>query len=99
MPDMRINDDMQMLAYEFPQNRPAFEMPDYDKEEMKASRRPDFRHTLYWNPTVEGKTGATFYTSDMEGTYVATLTGMDAEGKKIQVKYEFVVDSGDVSPE
>ena len=99
MPDMRINDDMQMLAYEFPQNRPAFEMPDYDKVEMKASRRPDFRHTLYWAPAVEGKTGAVFYTSDMEGTYVATLTGMDTEGKKIQVKCEFVVESSDVSLE
>jgi len=35
----------------------------------------------------------------MEGTYVATLTGMDTEGKKIQVKCEFVVESGDVSLE
>lgn len=91
MPDMRINDDMQMLAYEFPQNRPAFEMPDYDKEEVKASRRPDYRHTLYWNPVVEGKTGVAFYTSDMEGTYLATLSGMDADGKRIEVKWEFVV--------
>jgi len=84
-----------MLAYEFPQNRPVFEMPDYHKEEMKASRRPDFRHTLYWDPAAEGKTEVTFFTSDMEGTYVATLNGMDAEGKKIEVKCEFVIQSAE----
>lgn len=92
MQDMRINKDMQMLAYEFPQDRPAFELPDYGKAEVKASRRPDFRHTLYWNPSVEGKTEASFYTSDLEGTYVATLQGVDAEGKKIEIEWEFVVE-------
>lgn len=99
MPDMRINDKMQMMAYEFPQQRPAFVLPDYSEEAVKSSRRPDFRHTLYWDPAVEGKTEAAFYTSDMEGTYVAVLRGIDSLGKEIQVKCEFVVQSGIVSPE
>ena len=91
IPDMRINEDMQMLAYEFPQDQPVFGMPDYDKEEVKASRRPDYRHTMYWAPSVVGKEGVEFYTSDLEGTYVATLQGRDAEGKKINVTWEFEV--------
>ena len=91
IPDMRINEDMQMLAYEFPQNRPPFVMPNYGEAEVKASRRPDFRHTMYWNPSVEGLEGVEFYTSDLEGTYVATLQGRDAEGKKINVTWEFEV--------
>ena len=91
MPDMRINDDMQMLAYEFPQERPAFEMPKYEDAESKASRKPDFRHTMYWNPTVEGKEGIEFYTSDLEGAYVATLQGVLEGGKKVEVKCEFEV--------
>ena len=91
IPDMRINEDMQMLAYEFPQDQPVFGMPDYDKEEVKASRRPDYRHTMYWAPSVLGKEGVEFYTSDLEGTYVATLQGRDAEGKKINVTWEFEV--------
>ena len=91
MPDMRINDDMQMLAYEFPQERPAFEMPKYEDAESKASRKPDFRHTMYWNPTVEGKEGVEFYTSDLEGAYVATLQGVLEDGKKVEVKCEFEV--------
>ena len=57
MPDMRINQDMRMVSYEFPQERPRFEMPAYDNEERKLSRRPDFRHTMYWEPSVTGKTG------------------------------------------
>lgn len=91
MPDMRINKDMQMFSYEFPQDHPTFEMPDYDIEEVKLSRRPDFRHTMYWNPSVKGKTGVEFYTSDMEGMYVATLEGVTADGKKIEMKWEFEV--------
>jgi hypothetical protein len=91
MPDMIINDDMQMLAYEFPQSRPAFQMPDYSDAAVKASRRPDFRHTLYWNPSVEGKAGIEFYTSDMEGTYVVSLQGVLEDGKKVEVKCTFEV--------
>jgi hypothetical protein len=91
MPDMRINDDMQMLAYEFPQDRPVFGMPEYGNPEVKASRRPDFRHTLYWAPSVQGQEKIAFYTSDLAGTYVATLQGILADGKKVEVKCEFEV--------
>lgn len=91
MPDIRIDEKMQMLSYEFPQNRPAFEVPNYDKQVNKESRRPDFRHTMYWEPSVTGKTGTEFYTSDLEGVYVATLQGVDADGKVIAVKWEFEV--------
>ena len=91
MPDMIINDDMQMLAYEFPQSRPMFEMPKYDEAEVKASRRPDFRHTMYWNPSVEGKKSIDFYTSDLEGTYTARLQGILADGQKVDVAWTFEV--------
>ena len=91
LPDMRIKDEMQMVSYEFPQDRPMFEMPNYEDAEIKESRRPDFRHTMYWNPSVEGKEGVEFYTSDLEGTYIATLQGVTADGQKIEEKWEFEV--------
>ena len=91
MPDMRIDSDMQMMTYEFPQYHPVFAMPDYGNEKCKASRRPDFRHTMYWEPSATGKTSLEFYTSDLAGKYVATLQGVDANGKKIEVKWEFEV--------
>ena len=31
------------------------------------------------------------YTSDLEGEYVATLKGVDTEGKKIELEWEFQV--------
>ena len=89
--DMRMHEHMQMLAYEFPQDRPAFEMPLYQDEKSRLSRRPDFRHTMYWEPMAEGKTSTEFYTSDLEGEYVAVLQGIDADGKKIELKWEFEV--------
>ena len=89
--DIRMHEHMQMVSYEFPQDRPDFDMPIYDNEEKLQSRRPDFRHTMYWNPSVEGKTGVEFYTSDLEGEYEAVLKGIDAEGKKIELKWEFQV--------
>lgn len=89
--DMRMDERMQMLAYEFPQDRPAFKMPLYPDEESRLSRRPDFRHTMYWEPMAEGKTGTEFYTSDLEGNYVAVLQGIDADGKRIEMKWEFQV--------
>ena len=89
--DMRMHEHMQMLAYEFPQDRPAFKMPLYQDEKSRLSRRPDFRHTMYWEPMAEGKTSTEFYTSDLEGEYVAVLQGIDADGKKIELKWEFEV--------
>lgn len=89
--DIRMHEHMQMVSYEFPQDRPDFDMPIYDNEEKLQSRKPDFRHTMYWNPSVEGKTGVEFYTSDLEGEYEAVLKGIDAEGKKIELKWEFQV--------
>lgn len=91
LPDMRINSDMRMFSYEFPQERPAFRMPDYEKETNRASRWPDFRHTLYWNPSAEGKDGVDFYTSDWEGTYEATVQGVASDGSLIEERWTFEV--------
>ena len=46
---------------------------------------------MYWNPSVEGLEEVEFYTSDLEGTYVATLQGILEDGKKVEVKCEFEV--------
>ena len=89
--DIRMHEHMQMMGYEFPQERPVFEMPLYEDAESRMSRRPDFRHTMYWNPSLEGKSGVEFYTSDLQGEYVAVLQGVGADGKKIDLKWEFEV--------
>ena len=91
LPDIRIPQNMQMLAYEFPQDHPSFIAPAYPTDEEKLSRRPDLRHTLYWHPSMQGQVQAEFYTSDMEGTYIATLQGISVEGEKITATCSFEV--------
>jgi hypothetical protein len=62
-----------------------FASPDYSSEEMKSSRNPDFRNTLYWNPSVipdkSGKARIEFWTSDNSGDYVVNIQGLTSEGK------------------
>lgn len=92
LPSVRITENMQMISYEFPQNRPTFELPRYDDEKVRQSRKPDYRHTLYWNPHAEG-TSAEFYTSDLEGMYQVTLQGVDRQGNEFLLRQEFEVNA------
>lgn len=90
---MRTDANARMFAYDFPQRFPQFEAPSYETAEQRASRKPDFRHTLYWQPRVaDGATDVSFYTSDMRGTYVATLSGLTPDGKQVVAQCEFVVE-------
>lgn len=92
LPGLRLDENSQLFAYEFPQNRPAFMTPAYDLEEQLTSRIPDFRHTLYWNPDITlTADGVSFYTSDMKGTYVMTLQGITDKGEPVKIQGEFVV--------
>jgi hypothetical protein len=91
LPSVRITDNMQMVSYEFPQNRPSFAMPAYADEKVRQSRMPDYRHTLYWNPCVQGRTEAEFYTSDLKGIYTVILQGVDAQGNDFLISTEMEV--------
>lgn len=84
--DFTLDEGTQMYTYSFPQDRPEILSPIY---EDKSSRQPDFRHTLYFNPEVKGD--CEFYTSDLPGTYVATLQYVDNSGKEYKVTSEFEV--------
>jgi hypothetical protein len=68
----------------------SFLSPDYSSAEMKNSRIPDFRNTLYWNPSVkpdkDGKAVIEFWTSDVVLDYVINIQGITSEGKQIALK-------------
>ena len=68
----------------------SFGSPDYSSAEMKASRTPDFRNTLYWNPSVkpekDGKAIIEFWTSDIKSDYEINIQGITPEGKFISLK-------------
>lgn len=90
---LRLEENASLISYEFPQKDISFPMKEYDNETKKASRIPDFRHTLYWNPCIE-KDSCTieFYTSDLTGTYQATLRGFTEKGTPWEERIDFIVE-------
>jgi hypothetical protein len=68
----------------------SFSSPDYSSLDTRAKRVPDFRTTLYWNPSVkhdkEGKARIEFWTSDFSSDYEINVQGISPEGKPFSVK-------------
>ena len=48
------------------------------------NRLPDFRHLLYWNPTISIKGNETkqisFFTSDLKGNFLISIQGISNKG-------------------
>lgn len=63
----------------------SFYLPDYADPDARK-RIPDYRNTLYWNPTWEPEPGhsqLSFYTGDGTGWYQVEVTGINAEGQAL----------------
>jgi len=88
LPFFQLSDNSQLLNYECPQRLSPFEIPDYSIDKIKNSRKPDFRSTLYWNPSVEytkdKPVNLSFYTSDLSGEFKVTVEGVTTDGKFVQ---------------
>ncbi|ARK12580.1 hypothetical protein A6C57_20815 [Fibrella sp. ES10-3-2-2] len=74
-----------VLEYDGLQSRREFYAPSYATPEQTASRLPDFRNLLYWNPAVmtsaQGKTSLNFFTSDQEGRYLIVVHALTPDGR------------------
>ncbi len=68
----------------------SFVSPDYMSDEDMKKRIPDFRNTLYWNPSVkpdsDGKARLEFWTSDILSDYVINIQGITSEGELVSFK-------------
>lgn len=68
----------------------SFVSPDYSRAENIKSRIPDFRNTLYWNPSLKpdktGKVRAEFWTSDYVSDYEINIQGVTNDGRPISLK-------------
>lgn len=95
LPSIQLSDDSQLTVYECPQLPVAFSMPEYKNEVDRKSRKPDFRHTLYWNPSVKTEKGKAttllFYTSDLEGEFKVVVEGFTHQGEAIRGETSFRV--------
>ena len=65
-----------------------FYAPAYATEKARRSMAPDYRTTLYWNPTVKlddtGQATVEFYTSDAPADYDITIEGITQTGKIVR---------------
>jgi hypothetical protein len=72
-----------------------FYTPDYGTPEEKHIK-PDFRRTLYWNPSLTtdnlGNIDFSFYSSDEQAKYRVEIEGMTYDGIPITREYYFTVE-------
>jgi hypothetical protein len=84
------------FAYRVTDPVSSFASPDYISREKRESRIPDFRNTLYWNPSVktdkEGKAGLEFWTSDFRSEYEICVQGFGSDGIPVSIRKIIKVD-------
>jgi len=84
------DDNMIRLKYKVIDQVLHFPEPGYSQEEKGNMRIPDFRNTLYWNPSVKyswkGNAEITFRTSDIPADYVITIHGISSDGMPVTLK-------------
>lgn len=68
----------------------SYSSPGYSTESLKNNHIPDFRNTLYWNPSLkqdgDGKFRVEFYSSDMESDYTINIQGVNADGNPLSLR-------------
>lgn len=88
--DVNLPDYAVRLSYRAVEPVKAFSSPDYSTEKRIQNRIPDFRNTLYWNPSVQrdkdGKYMVEFWSSDLIGDYEINIQGITDEGKTVSLR-------------
>jgi hypothetical protein len=68
----------------------SFTSSDYSSAEKRQSHIPDFRNTLYWNPSVktdkEGKAVVEFWSSDFRSDYEISIQGFNGNGEPVSIR-------------
>lgn len=82
------------ISYPISESPSLFLHPNYT--EKSDSQLPDLRTTLLWKPDVkilkgQDKTNIHLYSSDIEGQYVITVCGVNADGKFVIKQKEITV--------
>jgi hypothetical protein len=75
------------LSYRVTEPVRSFISPDYSSVDISKNRIPDYRNTLYWNPSVKpGKDGTArveFWSSDNKSDYIINIQGITSEGEMV----------------
>ncbi|MET7258846.1 DUF4442 domain-containing protein [Dyadobacter fermentans] len=79
------------------QVKKEFYQPDYQNVPLDAAI-DDQRNTLLWNPAVvtdeKGEATLEFYCSDITGTFIGNIEGLDGTGKLAAATFGFTVQDG-----
>lgn len=78
------------LPYRITEPADSFSYPDYASPDKRQSHIPDFRNTLYWNPSVktdkEGKAEVEFWSSDFRSDYEISVQGFNGNGEPVSIR-------------
>jgi hypothetical protein len=79
------------------QVRKQFYEPDYEHAPLETAI-DDQRNTLLWNPDVitdqNGEASLEFYCSDITGTFIGNIEGLDGNGRLTATTFRFTVEEG-----
>jgi hypothetical protein len=80
-------------VFEGVQKDEAFYAPVYNADSLLMSRIPDFRNTIFWEPSLKagesGEAHSEFYTSDEPGEYLIKVVATDTEGRSAYLLQPF----------
>jgi len=87
--DVMLPDFAVRLPYRVTESVGIFTSPDYTSPERKQNRIPDFRNTLFWDPSVktgkDGIAGIVFWTSDFRSDFDICVQGFSPEGTPVSI--------------
>lgn len=63
-----------------------FLSPDYSSSGAQMKRIPDFRNTLWWNPSVLPGTTSELWSSDIKGDYKIVVNGLSGDGTPVSAE-------------
>ena len=93
-----LNPDPGIFRIEYPvlDQKCKAVFPRYDTGKVSHPLIPDFRNTLYWNPSLrtgkDGKATFDFFTSDEAGKYTLYIEGISSDGKKGTVTHNLIIE-------
>ena len=77
------------LGYNLTEPVSSFTCPDYSLQADRNNHIPDFRNTLYWNPSIKpdtnGKMKVEFSASDYVSDYIVRIQGLAKNGKPVSI--------------
>lgn len=85
-----VSDNMMRVPYVVTDPLMKFISPDYSSVVAHESRLPDYRNTLYWDPSVktdkDGKALTSFWSSDNMGDYLINIQGVTSDGNLFSIQ-------------